>query len=1213
MENPKKKKSVKLKITKNIPDLTEDNIESVFNKNFENVDILLDDSDYNTFLNKKELLDRKIISDNEDEQNTLYPSLDDPKFNIKISQRKEFNDNKYDGTLYEVEEQAKKLCDADFELVPHQLFIRNFLSFQTPYNSLLLYHGLGTGKTCSAISVSEEMRTYLKQLGITQRILVVASPNVQDNFKLQLFDDRKLKLIDGLWNLTACTGNKYLKEINPMSMKGLSKEKVIRQINRIINNAYLFVGYTEFANYITKKSSSEDGTKLEKKEMIKKLKKHFNNRLIIIDEVHNIRIGDEKQDKRVAQELLKLVKYVDNLRLLFLSATPMYNSYKEIIWLLNVMNMNDRRSTIELKDVFDKNGNLLIGPDGKNIGEEIIRRKATGYVSFVRGENPYTFPYRIFPSLFSKQNTFKELPYPRNQLNGKSIIQPLEHLDVYVNIAGSYQQSAYEYIIKKISEKAGKTKTGLPSFENMEAFGYTLLQKPLQALNMVYPNKLFDEGKNIDGKILLGSEGLRKTMKFTETTNPPTRKNFEYRPSSYGNIFASENIGQYSSKIKGITDQILNSNGIVLIYSQFIDGGLIPMALALEEMGFTRFGTKASNLFKNAPHKEIDSKSLLTKEQMENKEDFSPATYTMITGEKALSPDTVYDLKNLTDEDNKYGKKIKVVLISMTGTEGIDFKNLRQVHILEPWYNLSLIEQIIGRAVRTCSHKLLPFVERNVEIFLYGTIFSNSDYEAADLYIYRLAEFKAVQIGRVSRILKESAVDCILNIEQTNFTEENMNTIVKQSLSNGKVIDFPIGDKPNTVSCDYMETCNFKCKPFKSIEPEDIKLDTYNESFIFMNTDKILQRIRDLYKKKFFYKKENLISEINIVKNYPLVQINAALDILIEDQNEFISDRFDRLGHLVNIDEYYLFQPIELDNEHISVFDRRNPIEYKREHVVYPLKDIEEPIKLKKQLKETIDKQPSRSKIMDDIKDLIRDSKQQIDNVVRGSDNWYTYAAMLNHTKYLENNYKITNERYNNLIIQHVLEYLTFGKTEEVLNYLYYTTDLDDTDRKFKEYYDTQLLQNQDVIGIIIPKDNKPFLLVKGKDNWSSGEHSDYIDLKSELKQLIIPIPQGYNTIVGFIASFKNDYNIFKVKNMEDKRSKGARCDQSGKADSLKLLNTILGETKYTPANTKGRNKVEFCILQEFILRNNNIIHTDKKWFLTPQESIINNIEKISF
>jgi len=106
------------------------------------------------------------------------------------------------------------------------------------------------------------------------------------------------------------------------------------------------------------------------------------------------------------------------------------------------------------------------------------------------------------------------------------------------------------------------------------------------------------------------------------------------------------------------------------------------------------------------------------------------------------------------------------------------------------------------------------------------------------------------------------------------------------------VIQFPIGDKPNTVSCDYMETCDFKCKPFKDIKEENIKLDTYNEAFIFMNTDKIIQRIRELFKNRFFYKKENLISEINVFKNYPLIQINAALSILIDDKNEFISDRF---------------------------------------------------------------------------------------------------------------------------------------------------------------------------------------------------------------------------------------------------------------------------------------------------------------------------------
>ena len=114
----------------------------------------------------------------------------------------------------------------EFELDPHQMFVRNFMSFQTPYNGLLLYHGLGVGKTCSAISICEEMRTYLQQMGITKRIIIVASPAVQENFKLQLFDERKLRKVNGLWNIKACTGNKFIKEINPMNMRGLNKDNM---------------------------------------------------------------------------------------------------------------------------------------------------------------------------------------------------------------------------------------------------------------------------------------------------------------------------------------------------------------------------------------------------------------------------------------------------------------------------------------------------------------------------------------------------------------------------------------------------------------------------------------------------------------------------------------------------------------------------------------------------------------------------------------------------------------------------------------------------------------------------------------------------------------------------------------------------------------------------------------------------------------------------
>ena len=61
-------------------------------------------------------------------------------------------------------------------------------------------------------------------------------------------------MVDGFWTIKSCVGNKFLQEINPLNMSGLSKEKVISQIKNLINNSYLFLGYTEFANYIEKKS-----------------------------------------------------------------------------------------------------------------------------------------------------------------------------------------------------------------------------------------------------------------------------------------------------------------------------------------------------------------------------------------------------------------------------------------------------------------------------------------------------------------------------------------------------------------------------------------------------------------------------------------------------------------------------------------------------------------------------------------------------------------------------------------------------------------------------------------------------------------------------------------------------------------------------------------------------------------------------------------------
>ena len=248
----------------------------------------------------------------------------------------------------------------------------------------------------------------MNQLNIDKKIIIIASRNVQKNFRLQLFDETKLEKINGLWSINSCAGNKLLKEVNPMNVKDISKDKIVSSINGLIRAKYIFLGYLEFSNLIenlSKIGNQDKSNKTLDEQIIKKtLNNYFNNRLIIIDEVHNIRTSDENQNKRVAQELFKLVGMVDSLRLLLLSATPMYNSYKEIIWLINLMNLNDRRSQIKVKDVFNSQGNF-IEKDDREVGKELLERKATGYVSYVVGENPYSFPYKIWPLQFSPKNS----------------------------------------------------------------------------------------------------------------------------------------------------------------------------------------------------------------------------------------------------------------------------------------------------------------------------------------------------------------------------------------------------------------------------------------------------------------------------------------------------------------------------------------------------------------------------------------------------------------------------------------------------------------------------------------------------------------------------------------------------------------------------------------------------------------------------------------
>jgi len=930
-------KAKKLVVKKKYKKIPVDELKQEFEKinDFE-----ISNKQYNQLLLQKEQRQSEQLES--DKNNDLYPLIDDPNFMVKIASKKEFYDTKYDGDIRDATIEGDRLSKVPFELASHQVFVRNFMSFQTPYNGLLLYHGLGSGKTCSAISICEEMRDYMKQMNINKRILIIASPNVQENFKLQLFDERKLYKEDGVWKMRGCTGNKFLKETNPTTMKGVKKEKIVRQVNRIINQSYAFLGYTGLANYISKLIDKFETIKdpKEKEEKTERLiKKEFENRLMVIDEVQNIRISSDVAYKRVANHLMYLAEKTNNFKMLLLSATPMFNNYTEIVWLLNLLNVNDGRSKMEVQDVFTKSGKFRTtravkdGEDKEEVGIELLVRKARGYISFVRGENPYTFPYRIFPSEVSSENTLKSITYPTVQATGSEIppTNALKHLDVFLNTISDTQYKGYQRIVDDIKSK-------IPSDGEIEVgLNYTQLDPPIQALNMVYP---YDDKKETredelefdDIREIVGKLGLARCMKFSDKE----KNDFEYRSEilkKYGRIFSPSEIGKYSKKIETICNMIRKSKGIVLIYSQYIDGGCVPIALALEEMGITRYGDKSKSLFKKSPTPQVDYRTL-TNKPPEGVKKLKPAKYTFITGDQVLSENNPLEIKAMSSDSNLRGEDVKVVIISKAASEGLDFKNIRQTHILEPWYNMMRIEQIIGRGVRNFSHISLPFTERNVQIFLHGTVLpkEQAKQEALDLYIYRLAERKSVNIGRVARILKENAVDCLLNSSQQNFTAEKMQQEVAIQVSTGETIKYQIGDKPFSSACDYMKTCTFSCNSSKKIEDleENINSESYNEPYIVMYLDKILQRIKEVMKLRYVYTKDELIKHINTTKTYPLSQINYALQQLIDDENEILTDVVGNKGRMINIGDYYMFQPIELTDNKVDMFERTTPLYYKR-------------------------------------------------------------------------------------------------------------------------------------------------------------------------------------------------------------------------------------------------------------------------------------------
>ena len=402
------------------------------------------------------------------------------------------------------------------------------------------------------------------------------------------------------------------------------------------------------------------------------------------------------------------------------------------------------------------------------------------------------FPLGIWPeeskhprSLMMRLNNGAK--YPTVQLNGEPVEGRIENLDVITYPLHPTQRKSYDLIKKGLMSENSEQSVGLSFF---------IITQLNQALNMTYPvqNSIgVEEGV----KGLYGEAGFGRVMRY----NSQTRKYYyekEYLDAEKRGCFHPDRLAEYGKKIYMITQAIRKTKGIKMVFSQFIKAGCVPIALALEEMGYKRYVSKSHR------QKRRDKDLLGSRTGAALGKGEKQKYYVMITGDKEHSPNRLEEINAVTADNNVEGEMVDVVILSRAGSEGLDFSNVRQLHIADPWYNLNRIDQIIGRAIRKMSHCRLPFAARNVELLLYATELDSEKggevEEAADLYLYRFAEAKSKKIGAVTRILKENSVDCAFN---KYVIGESVVKPITLASNPEQTIMIDLKDKANSLLCDY--------------------------------------------------------------------------------------------------------------------------------------------------------------------------------------------------------------------------------------------------------------------------------------------------------------------------------------------------------------------------------------------------------------------------
>ena len=541
-----------------------------------------------------------------------------------------------------------------FSLQKHQLFLKSNIK---KIKRILLFHGLGSGKTCTAISLAAAYAN-LKSLN-NKKIIVVTPASLKENFYKELMSEcgrtqlGKIIKTNRLYPDSAL-GNENVKSI--CSNDDTKKKQIVEHERRLkteLNKKFEIMSYQGFV----------------KNSKLKKL--DLNNTLIIIDEVQNIISNTGETYKVFLKEFQKLNT---KSKVILLSGTPMFDKAFEISLLSRLLQTKKEFQKYHLPTdprVFDATFKIDADAnmnDKKIQNKQLIQQMFMGKLSYIKGSDQRAYPKKVEHDVICPMSSFQTKAYKNS----------IGHLNFNVNNL------------------------------NVNNMSRTFLISPRQASNVLLPSGRIGKLKSID-------------------------KSF--------------NVQKHSTKFYNCLKNIKAQNGPTFVYSNFVSkAGVEDFAEILQK---------------------VEGYQLVQKDMCPVNIGKRFAIFR--TGQ----PDeNTRILKIFNSYENRNGDIIKIILGSPAMKEGITLLRVRQIHILDPYWNRSRTEQIIGRGVRYCSHKDLPENERRVDVYHYYAVPERNPSstpqtakkEALDLsvdqHIRKISDFKEKSIKVVNDLLKQVAIDC---------------------------------------------------------------------------------------------------------------------------------------------------------------------------------------------------------------------------------------------------------------------------------------------------------------------------------------------------------------------------------------------------------------------------------------------------------------------